>query len=241
MEEFPFYCDHCKSLGHLKAECHVLHPHLNTAQVLVSDNVLLDDCGDGSGIPIDNVTVGLAQAIELNILPMPIPVAQANATDGGLLVSNADFNNNSVEEASGEVPFASLGAITLVPVNDLEVDGENIDNEIINVGSSFEHVVEVLACSPFKEYVDNEKLVNVPISVVSAKSFQAHLNSNVGTSLMVDTDWLDITPNSHCSVGEKELVDSGTSFNDLYGLNVSSDSWKDVILGGKRHKRKKKK
>ncbi|KAH0465797.1 hypothetical protein IEQ34_005900 [Dendrobium chrysotoxum] len=28
MDEFPYFCEHCKSLGHFKKEIVILHPHL---------------------------------------------------------------------------------------------------------------------------------------------------------------------------------------------------------------------
>ncbi|KAL0906063.1 hypothetical protein M5K25_024525 [Dendrobium thyrsiflorum] len=240
MEEFSSYCVHCKSLGHLKAECHILHPNLKSVSVHVS-NKPLEVCGDVSGIPNDDVNVGLTQTNELN------PVAQATTglapidQVGSVLTSNVGCLEqlvvvgiaepvksplilNDAQDGAGpsrittDLLVSNLvgrwpGAVMMLPVNEIGVEGENVAIEAINVIAPIESDVRNVDCSPFEESCGNVELVNVPISIVSAKSVQAHLSSMVGTSIMVDSNWLEITPNSPCSGGEKDLVESVTSFN----------------------------
>ncbi|KAH0457728.1 hypothetical protein IEQ34_013043 [Dendrobium chrysotoxum] len=45
--DFLSYCSHCKSLGHSKLECHILHPHLVTR-----NNVGIEPVNNGNKLPL---------------------------------------------------------------------------------------------------------------------------------------------------------------------------------------------
>ncbi|KAH0456058.1 hypothetical protein IEQ34_013965 [Dendrobium chrysotoxum] len=59
LDDLPYYCVHCNSLGHLKEECHILHPQLNLAAKPLPVrrmDPLSSDPSDLAGIIVPTVT-----------------------------------------------------------------------------------------------------------------------------------------------------------------------------------------
>ncbi|KAL0928178.1 hypothetical protein M5K25_000047 [Dendrobium thyrsiflorum] len=67
MEDIPSYCFHCKSLGHSKSECHILHPHLLNAHTNV--DVVPTDTETVKNGNISPLFVNYGDVVSNDILP----------------------------------------------------------------------------------------------------------------------------------------------------------------------------
>ncbi|KAL0922295.1 hypothetical protein M5K25_006268 [Dendrobium thyrsiflorum] len=184
MEEFPSYCAHYKILGHLKAECHILHPHVN-----VNADVNVDPLRHN-----DYITLTVAHIVEVVSALEVKDCEQENVyVDGSLqenivlwfggqtvepqvedvsnpLLTDLVVNNNGCNVFSAYMDLVCNGGegIELIPSpTDLE-KGPNLElcqanMEVVNdFSSDLETLVGPKGCEPVSELVpvDNDEIGN---------------------------------------------------------------------------------
>ncbi|KAH0460787.1 hypothetical protein IEQ34_008362 [Dendrobium chrysotoxum] len=118
MEEFPSFCDHCKSLGHFKKECVSLHPHLAMELTIIHKPVAivakktsrLDPVVDAhpsatSPIVENAIDVGYVMAVSLTLIHISInPDVSLN-----LVASVDDIGDHIIEQETCYDPMDGSG------------------------------------------------------------------------------------------------------------------------------------
>ncbi|KAL0908782.1 hypothetical protein M5K25_023291 [Dendrobium thyrsiflorum] len=225
MEAFPSYCFHCKSLGHSKFECHILHPHLAKAPIVVNKvNEIISE------LPIADANVHW----HVSVLE-PLVVPDVGIADGSVVIPVVveDALNPPANVLVGVPGLAdcSLVVSPTVVVNGfvsgdkpLEVFvGECDVNKVLSVESSklgipFETSPLTVLDSTLNA-PEPVQFVDVSVSLISNDALKTHVASKLLDSPIDHTDWLYASSNSEDWVGDTS-VDTLDDFHELYSLQM---------------------
>ncbi|KAL0913407.1 hypothetical protein M5K25_016868 [Dendrobium thyrsiflorum] len=220
MENFPPFCDHCKSLGHYKPNCGILHPHVVRAPPIVSKPIV-QIVGIGSVAQRVFVDVNAQEVIEIHNSmandPLMTPIFVANP------VIDIVENGNAFQE--GIVTHNPLATNPLLTPDidpfwflcGLPADGfvglDRDEPTTAVVVSDTNPTMDVRHCEVNRsndvDVNDEVSIIDVPISLVD--------NDDIGAD---QGDWLaecDLLAN--CDV-EEEIYVNGDDSLGIYGLNV---------------------
>ncbi|KAH0462257.1 hypothetical protein IEQ34_009832 [Dendrobium chrysotoxum] len=216
MEVFPSFFVYCKSLGHSKADCRILHPHLNVALMHITK-------------PATTVYMANNNHVSHGCSPMP-HTTKDNLRNNSLIIVDdlddlSDVNEQLLCDNVGFEPFVNVdlgrqGVVDRTPLNQAP---SRIHNSVLpsiellltvikpvvrdcafNCVDGFEHSKknvndfdlslldsnELDVLSKSMEVNDFMPLIDDPISLISNDVLCAHLALKLKDTCVDQSDWL---------------------------------------------------